>query len=66
MSLLSTETITQGLQHVKEQIKKAREEDVFFEMDLQNWISMIEKFKQELKTASLSNNVKEDKSTLVF
>jgi hypothetical protein len=48
---------------LKEQIKKAREEDDFFEMDLQNWISIIEKFKQELKTASLSNNIKEDKST---
>jgi len=52
MSLLSTETITQGLQYVKEKRKKAREEGDFFEMDLQNWISIIEKFKQELKTAS--------------
>ncbi len=52
---------------MREQIKKAREEDNFFENDLRNWTSILEKLKQELKTASLPHNIKEDiTSPLVY
>jgi hypothetical protein len=43
-------------------MKKACEDDDFFETDLRNWLSMLEKLKQELKTASLSKNIKENRT----
>ncbi len=55
------------MDQLKVQIKKACEKDDFFEIDLQNWLSLLEKLKQEIKTASLSNNIKEDQtSPLVY
>jgi hypothetical protein len=59
---LFAETITQELHHLKEQIRKAREEDDFFETDLRNWSSILKKLKQELKIATLSNNITEDQT----
>jgi hypothetical protein len=49
------------LDHLKEQIKKARGEDDFFENDLRDWLSILEKIK-ELKTASLSSTINEDQT----
>jgi len=52
---------------LKVQIKQACEKDDFFEIDLQNWLSLLEKLKQEMKTSSLSNYIKEDQtSPLVY
>jgi hypothetical protein len=60
---LSIETTSQALLHLAEQIKKAREEDDFFETDLRTWTSTLEKLKQMLKTASLTNHIGEDETT---
>lgn len=57
---LSLEIIPSELNHLKEQIKKAREEDDFFENDRSQWFSTLKKLKQELKTSGLSRNIKED------
>lgn len=55
-------SVSQELQHISQRIKKAKEDDDFFETDLRNWMSILEKIKHELKTTLLSNDIKEDKT----
>ncbi len=50
------------LENLTQQIKIAREDDDFFETDLQHWKSILEKVKHQLKTISLLNEIKEDKT----
>ncbi|CAF1179215.1 unnamed protein product [Rotaria magnacalcarata] len=59
---LSTEKITQDLQSLKEQIRNAREEDDFFENDLQNWIAILEKLKKDSLNVVSSNTMEVDQT----
>jgi hypothetical protein len=56
-------SISQELQNLSQKITKARDNDDFFETDLRNWLSMLQKLKDELKTSSLSSDIKEDKTS---
>ncbi|CAF1187978.1 unnamed protein product [Rotaria sordida] len=56
-------TISKKLNLLTKRIEKAREEDDFFETDLNHWISTLDKLKQELTDASLSNSIEEDQTT---
>lgn len=56
------QAVSQELEILTQQIKTAREDDDFFETDLQHWKSILEKVKHQLKTVSLLNNIKEDKT----
>ncbi|CAF4235743.1 unnamed protein product [Rotaria sp. Silwood2] len=55
-------TVPKELNVLAERIKKAREEDDFFETDLNNWISTLNRLKHELMNVPLSNNIEEDQS----
>ncbi|CAM4796415.1 unnamed protein product [Rotaria magnacalcarata] len=54
--------ITQDLQSLKEQIRNAREEDDFFENDLQNWIAILEKLKKDSLNVVSSNTMEVDQT----
>lgn len=54
--------VSEKLNHLTQQIKKAREEDDFFETDLRNWMTTLNQLQQELSKGSLSNNITEDQS----
>jgi hypothetical protein len=65
--LVTGQTESEELQHLTQRIRKAREDDDFFEIDLRYWISILEKLQDQLTTASLSGEVKEDKkSPLIY
>jgi hypothetical protein len=55
-------TVSEELKVLTGRIKKAREEDDFFETDLNKWISTLERLKHELMTSPLSSSVKEDQT----
>lgn len=63
MNKLSIEqTVSHELEAVTQQIKTARQDDDFLEKDLRYWKSILEKVKHQLKTVSLSSEIKEDKT----
>ena len=54
--------ISEELNSLSKRIKKAREDDDFFETDLQTWTLTLEELKQELIHVPSINNIKEDPS----
>jgi hypothetical protein len=63
MNRLTVEqAVSQELQNLTKEIAIAREDDGFFETDLQHWTSILEKAKHQLKAVSLSAEMKEDKT----
>ncbi|CAF3489104.1 unnamed protein product [Rotaria sp. Silwood1] len=62
LSNIHKRTVSQELNFLNERIKKAREKDDFFETDLINWISILNRLRDELMNVSLSNSIQEDTS----
>ncbi|CAF3001584.1 unnamed protein product [Rotaria sp. Silwood2] len=62
LSDIHKRTVSQELNLLTERIKKARVEDDFFETDLIDWISTLNKLTDKLMNVSLSNSIKEDQS----
>ncbi|CAF3655143.1 unnamed protein product [Rotaria socialis] len=59
---MDPEKITQDLQSLKEQIRKAREQDDFFENDLQNWIATLDILKKDSTNVVTSNTMEVDQT----
>ena len=62
LSFLLEQIVPQDLQNLNKQIKQARENEDFFETDLQTWIFLLKEFKQQMSTTSTTINIEEDQT----
>lgn len=60
--LILEENVSKELETIIQQLKKAQQQDDFFETDLQLWKISLDKIKHQLKTISLSSNIQENKT----